>query len=606
MSSAAQAPNKKARELSEDVSFGKAYDARLLRRLFRYVGPYRSLFFWSLLSYPAASALHLAQPYIVKMAVDRHFVPRVSEGFGALVVAFVSCIVLEFFARFGQTYLTQLLGQNATRDLRAELFDKLQVVDVAYIERNPIGRLMTRVTNDVESLSEMFSTGAVSIVGDIVTLAGIVVMMLVLDWKLTLYTFSLLPFLAALLLFFRRFARTAFRDVRREIARLNGFLNEAISGMSLVQVFRQQSTTAHEFEEINRAHKDANLRAIRFDAMTYAIVEGVGTVAIATILLFGLGAFERGATEIGVFVAFIDYVRRFFGPITELSTKYTVMQSAMASAERCFDLLDQVPSIQDPEGGAEPAPERVERLHLESVDFAYGKGSQVLHQLELEVMRGQTIAIVGPTGAGKSTIVKLLCRFYDPTAGRITLNGVDLRRFEVASLRSRFAVVLQDPYLFDASVRDNITLGRVVDEARLLDAAKRTRALEVVKKLEDGFDTKVGERGSRLSSGERQLIAFARALVQDPEVLVLDEATSSVDPETEGLIQEGLKALLEGRTAVVIAHRLSTIRRADAIAVVAGGRVTELGPHEALLERDGLYRKLYELQFQRDAKSPDK
>lgn len=597
MSGSREAPAQKTKALEEDASFGKAYDARLLARLFRYVRPHRSLFLWALLSYPIASGLHLVQPYIVKEAVDRHFVPKVAEGFGWLVLAFVSSILLEFVARFGQTYLTQVLGQNATRDLRIELFDKLQVVDVSYIERNPIGRLMTRVTNDVESLSEMFATGAVSIVGDLVTLTGIVIMMLILDWKLTLYTFSVLPFLVALLLFFRRYSRTAFRDVRRELARLNGFLNEALAGMSLVQVFRQEAATAREFELINVSHRDANVRAIRFDSMTYAIVEGVGTIAIAIILLFGLGAFEDGTTGVGVFVAFIDYVRRFFAPITELSTKYTVMQSAMASAERCFDLLDQVPSVESPAQKATPMPERVECIRLEHVDFAYSRGSQVLHGLDLEVTRGQTVAIVGPTGAGKSTIVKLLCRFYDPSGGKVTLNGIDLREFELDALRSRFAVVLQDPYLFDASVRDNITLGREVDEARLLDAVERTRAIEVVKKLEHGFDTKVGERGSRLSSGERQLIAFARALMQDPEVLVLDEATSSVDPETEGLIQEGLRALFEGRTAVVIAHRLSTIRRADAIAVVAAGRVAELGSHDALLAADGLYRKLHDLQF---------
>lgn len=596
MSDARPAP--KAKALEEEVSFGKAYDARLLRRLFAYVAPHRTLFLWALVSYPIASGLHLIQPYIVKVAVDEHFVPKVAEGFGWLVFFFVSSILLEFVARFGQTYLTQLLGQKATRDLRVALFEKLQVVDVSYIERNPIGRLMTRVTNDVESLSEMFATGAVSIIGDLVTLSGIVLMMFVLDWKLTLYTFSVLPFLVVLLLVFRRYSRTAFRDVRRELARLNGYLNEAIAGMSLIQVFRQEDAAAAEFEAINQAHRDANLRAIRFDAMTYAIVEGVGTVAIAVILLWGLGAFESGATEVGVFVAFIDYVRRFFAPITELSTKYTVMQSAMASAERCFELLDQVPSIQDPEGERATVPARVEALRLEQVDFAYTRGRQILFGLDLEVRRGQTVAIVGPTGAGKSTIVKLLCRFYDPTAGRVSLNGVDLRRFELESLRRRFAVVLQDPYLFDASVRDNITLGREVDPAKLIAAAERTRAMEVVKKLEAGFDTRVGERGSRLSAGERQLIAFARALVQDPEILVLDEATSSVDPETEGLIQDGLRALLEGRTAVVIAHRLSTIRRADQIAVVAGGRVVELGAHEALLAAGGLYRKLHELQFQ--------
>ena len=588
---------KRVREVSADVTFGKAYDARLMARMWTYVAPYRGLFFLSLLSYPIASALQLAQPYLIKVAIDAHLVPKHTEGFTVIVVLFIGAVLAECFARFGQTYLTQLLGQRSTRDLRVSLFRKLQEVDVAYIERNPIGRLMTRVTSDVESLSEMFSTGAVSIVGDLVTLTGILVMMLALDWRLTLYAFGVSPLLIGVVLAFRRPAREAFRDVRGALARLNGFLNEAISGMTLVQVFRQERTMITEFDEVNRAHQDANVRSIRFDAMTYALVEGLATAAIATLTLLGASLFSSGAVEIGVFVAFVEYLRRFFGPITELSTKYTVMQQAMASAERCVDLLDQPSSVAAP---AQPKPVAVPVgvIRFESVGFQYGKSSEVLSGLDLTIRRGEKVAIVGPTGAGKSTIVKLLARFYDPTSGKITFDGVPLTELRPEDLRARLAVVLQDAYLFDGTIRDNVTLGRPeIDDAALETAATRTRAREVIRKLEHGWDTKVGERGTRLSSGERQLIAFARALAHDPEILILDEATSAVDPETEALIQQGLEALLENRTALVIAHRLSTIRKADRIIVLAGGRIIEEGPHEALLAKGGAYRSLYELQF---------
>jgi ATP-binding cassette, subfamily B, multidrug efflux pump len=592
----AERAQRRVRELSQDVSFGKAYDARLMGRLWKFVLPHRALFAAALVSYPVASGLHLIQPYLIKVAIDEHLVPKVTEGFYLVIFGFIGAIILEFGARYLQTFLTQLLGQRVTMDLRLDLFRHLQKVDLAYIERNPVGRLMTRVTNDVESIAEMFSTGAVSIVGDLVTLTGIVAMMLILDWRLTLYAFAVIPLLLVVVISFRIPARNAFRDVRTVTARLNAFLAEAIAGMSIIQIFRQEENSAREFDEVNRDYKQSNFRAIRYDALTYALIEGISTSAVGALIYLGVDLFERGAVEIGVFVAFIDYLRRFFGPITELSTKYTVMQSAMASAERCFDLLDQKPSVvssEKPKTIAGP----IEKLAFERVGFGYGKGPPVLFGLDLTIRRGEKVAIVGPTGAGKSTVVKLLARFYDPREGRITIDGVDLKEVDPAELRTRLALVLQDAYLFDATVRENITLGAKIDPRIVEDAAERTRAIEVIRRLEKGWDTKLGERGSRLSGGERQLIAFARALAFAPEILVLDEATSAVDPETEALIQTGLSALLEGRTALVIAHRLTTVRKADRIVVLAQGTVVEEGSHDALLRRGGFYAKLHELQF---------
>jgi ATP-binding cassette subfamily B protein len=591
------------RALSEEVRFGAALDGRLIRRLAPFFAPHKALLIVAALSYPVVAGLHLAQPYLVKVAVDAHFVPRKLEGFGWVVAGLLLAMLLEFAAKLGQTIVTQVLGQRVTRDLRETLFRRLQEVDLAYIEKNPVGRLMTRVTNDVESLQETFSTGAISIVGDVVLIAGIVSMMLVLDWRLTLYAFAILPFLALFVRFMRVRAREAFREVRLLLSRLNAFLAESISGMRVIQVFGQEQALAAELAGVNAAYRDANFRAIRYDAVTYAVIEALATIATACLLVLGVSLFEQDLVEVGVFVAFVDYLRRFFAPITELSTKYTMLQSAMASAERCVDLLDQHPTVLEPEA-AEPKPALQDALRFEGVRFGYGGdgGPRILKGLDLALRRGEKVAVVGPTGAGKSTLVKLLCRFYDPSEGRITLDGVDLRELAFDDLRGRLAVVLQDPYLFDGTVRENLAFGLATpDEAVLREAARRTHALDVIERLAEGWDAPVGERGGRLSAGQRQLLAFARALARDPEILILDEATSSVDPETEALVQDGLDALLEGRTALIIAHRLSTVRRVDRIVVLNAGEVEEEGTHEALLARGGMYKDLYELQFADEA-----
>ena len=595
------------RGLTEEVRFGKAFDFGLIRRLAPFFKPHLGYLALAALSYPIVAVLHLAQPYLVKVAVDEYFVPRKLDGFYWVVIFLVLAVTLEFVAKLGQAVVTQILGQRVTRDLRGALFHRLQEVDLSYIEKNPVGRLMTRVTNDVEGLQETFSTGAISIVGDLVLISGIVVMMFVLDWRLTLASFAVLPVLALFIQFMRSRAREAFREVRSHLSRLNAFLAESISGMRIIQVFEQERMMASEFDEVNSAYRDANLRAIRYDASTYAVVEALGTIASACLLGIGLGFFESNAIKVGVFVAFIDYLRRFFAPITELSTKYTMIQSAMASAERCIHLLDQKPTILEPSPqpskAIEPVTPMKDALRFEDVQFSYAvpPGPMTLKGLNLELLRGQKVAIVGPTGAGKSTLVKLICRFYDPTSGRVSIDGVDIRELSFDNLRSRLAVVLQDPYLFEGSIYENIAFGvanPTLDQ--LAEAARRTRALDIVERVPKGWSSPVGDRGSRLSAGQRQLIAFARALARDPEILILDEATSSVDPETEALVQDGLEALLENRTALIIAHRLSTIRRVDRIVVLSEGQVAEQGSHEELLAEGGLYKQLYELQFAED------
>lgn len=593
------------RAVTQEVTFGRAYDARLVRRLAVFFEPHRTLFLISLLSYPLVSAFHLAQPYLVKVAVDDHLITRNLDGFEWIIVGLIGAIALEFAGKFAQTILTQLLGQRVTRDLRTRLFQKLQEVDLAYIEKNPVGRLMTRVVNDVEALTETFSTGAISIVGDMVTLFGIIVMMLALDWRLTLYAFSIMPVLFLFIMVMRRYAREAFRRVRTLLSGINAFLNEAISGMTITQAYRQEKAMMAEFVEVNRELRNANFDAIRYDALTYAVVEGLSTVAIALLMLLGVSLFERGAVEIGTVVAFIDYLRRFFAPLNELSTKYTVLQSAMASAERCVELLDQQPAVTENATPVEPGP-LTEALAFENVRFRYSEESgDVLHNVHLTFRRGEKVAIVGPTGSGKSTLVKLAARFYDPSDGRITLDGIDIASITLDDLRHRLAVVLQDAYLFDGTIRENVRFGDPsLPDEYLEEAARRTRASEVIARQPDGWEAFVGERGSRLSAGERQLIAFARALALDPEILILDEATSSVDPETEALVQTGLEELIKDRTALIIAHRLSTIRTVDRIVVLSHGYVVEEGTHDALLSAGGIYRKLYELQFAEPATGP--
>ncbi len=580
-----------SRALEEEDDEAPVLDRTLIRALWPFLRPHALLLSTGFVTYPLVSALHLVQPWLIAVAIDEHVVPRRLDGFGWVVLGYVVAVVAEYAARLGRDYLTQLVGQRAVHDLRCALFDRLMHAELGFVERSPIGRLLTIVTTDTENLRGTFSTGVVGILGDLVTLIGITAAMLALDARLTLHAFLLVPPLVAFVAWVRPRARAAFRDVRRTTAGLNAFIDEAIGGMSILQSFGREPEARRAHAEASAAFRDANLSAVRWDAILFAVIEAMGTTALASLLLLGAVSAELEGTRLGVFVAFVDYLRRFFAPLTQLASRYTFLQSAMASAERCVGLLDRRPSVTE---AARPValPDRLESIRFEAVSFAYRPSQPVLQDLSLELRRGQTVALVGATGAGKSTVVKLLARLYDPTSGAIRLDGVDLREVSKAELRRRVAVVLQDDELFDGSVRDNVALGAELSEAALEAAAHRARADRLIAGLPQGWDTPLGAGGVGLSVGERQLLSFARALARDPELLILDEATSAIDPETEAALQAGLDALLAGRTALVVAHRLSTVERADRILVMEQGAVVESGSHAELMALGGRYRAL--------------
>ncbi len=570
-----------------------AYDGRLVRRIWRYVRPHRRLLYWALLMLPLSAGFNLLQPFLIKTAIDQAIVPRRLEVLPMLAGALVVAILLERLCQFGETLLMQLCGQRAMHDLRVSAHDHLLSMRSAYFDRSPVGKLMTRVTNDVESINEAFAMGLVSVVGDLITLTGIVAVMLWLSPGLALVALSVVPVLLVVVEIFRRLLRGAHRLIRRRIAQINGSLQEHINGMSVVQIFGQQRRAMGEFDEANRAHRDAYHDAIRYDASLFALVEMLGSVTVALLLWYGGVKVVDGAVTFGLLVAFLEYVQKFFIPIRDLSAKYTVMQQAMASSERVFGLLD----TEEPEGevvaAGEKAPPDAPLLQLDDARFSYDGHTPVLRGVSLTLERGESLAVVGPTGSGKSTLIRLLTRLYELQGGRILLRGRDLRSFPPAELRRQLVVVSQDTFMFAGSVAANISLGDpdITDEQ--VHAAAARVGLDALLPLEH----EVLERGSNLSAGERQLVAFARALVRDPQVLILDEATASVDPETERLVQRGVEALMRGRTSVVIAHRLSTIQAASRILVLGGGEVQQEGTHEQLMEAGGLYQELYELQY---------
>ncbi|MDO8836967.1 MAG: ABC transporter ATP-binding protein, partial [Vicinamibacterales bacterium] len=542
------------------------------------------------------SACRLAQPYLVKVAIDRHIAVGDLSGLDAVVGLFLTVLLGSFLAEYAETYLLQWTGQRIMFDLRSQIYGHLQRLDIAFYDRTPVGRLMTRVTSDVDALNDLFTSGVVSVFGDVFTLLGIMTVLLTMDWRLALVTFSVLPLIVVVTQWFRRNVRESYRTVRALVARINAFLQENITGMATVQLFRREARNLRRFDDLNVEHRNVNIASIFYYAVFYPSVEIIGVLATALIIWWGGVWVLAGTLTLGSLVAFTQYGQRFFRPISDLSEKFNLLQSAMASSERIFTLLDTPVAVQPP-----AAPKRAQgagHLVFDHVWFAYTGDDWVLRDVSFEVRPGERVAIVGATGAGKSTIINLLMRFYDVRQGRILVDGVDVRDLELADLRRRFGLVLQDVHLFSGTVAGNIRLGETsIDDNAVIRAAQAVHADQFVSRLPQGFQTPVAERGATLSTGQKQLLSFARALAFDPAVLVLDEATSSVDTETELLIRDALRVLMAGRTTVAIAHRLSTIQDVDTILVLHKGRVRESGRHQELLALRGIYHRLYQLQY---------
>jgi ATP-binding cassette subfamily B multidrug efflux pump len=584
-------------DMNEEQVLGKAYDARLMRRLLAYIKPYRRSAYLAIVCLLLGSGFSIVQPYLTKVAIDQYIRNNNFAGLNQIALLYILTLIFVFALSFGQTWLINLMGQKIMRDLRMQIFRHLQNLDVAFFDKNPVGRLMTRVTTDVDALNELFTAGVISVFEDIFVLSGIIISLFLLNYKLALAIVAILPFLVLVTLLFKIKVRDSYRKVRTAIARINAFLQENITGAVVVQIFGQESKQYRRFTDINRDHLNANLQSIFYYAIFYPLLEFISAIAIALIIWYGGLQVLAGALTLGTLVAFIQYSDRFFRPISDLSEKYTILQAAMASSERIFKLLDTPPSVVSPKS---PKALVVRRGSIEfrNVSFFYNPGEPVLHDISFRVEPGEKIAVVGATGAGKSTIIALLNRFYDVQQGEILVDGIDVRNFDLQGLRRSIGIVLQDVFLFSGSVAANIRLGNQdISDPQIEKAAETVHAAPFIKKLDRQFSAQLGERGSSLSVGQKQLLAFARALAYDPKILILDEATSSIDTETEILIRDALEKLMAGRTSIVVAHRLSTVQNADRIIVLHRGRIRETGTHQELLHLKGIYWRLYQLQY---------
>ncbi len=601
----------------EEEALGKAYDGRLMRRLLYYMRPYLRTVSVSLVFLLATSLLQTAGPLLTKLAVDRYLDPTSRRfatpfdrflsadpwtGLAQISLLYLFCVTGALLFDFAESYLMQWTGQKAMFDLRREIMGRLQALDVAFYDRNPVGRLVTRVTTDVDTLNDLFSSGLVNILGDLLMLSFVLAVMFRLSPGLTGLMLAVMPLVIVVTIVFRRTVQSSYRRIRVAIARINAYLQEHISGMAVVQLFNREALGRQEFDTINRAHMDAYKDAITAYGWFYPVVEFLSMIALAMLLTYGGFRIAHGALSLGILIAFFQYGLRFFRPIQDLSEKYNILQGAMAASERIFKLLDTDVTVRDafqpaPLAARGAAPE-TPAVEFDHVWFAYEEDNWVLRDVTFQIAPGETVAVVGHTGAGKTTLISLLLRFYDVRQGAIRLHGVDARNVSLQELRRRFGVVLQDPYLFTGTVASNIRLGTEdIPDERIVAASERVNLADAIRALPGGFNHPVRERGSGFSTGQKQLISFARALAHDPDILILDEATSSVDTETEMRVREALDHLVEGRTSIVIAHRLSTIQRADRILVMHKGQLREMGTHQELLTHRGIYWKLYQLQY---------
>jgi ATP-binding cassette subfamily B multidrug efflux pump len=611
----------------EEEVLGKAYDARLMRRLLRYLWPYKSRALAALTLIISSAPLSLAGPPLTKAAIDLFldptrdpskvtgfalYIKHAADWFGMgatpyqgvtfIAILFLLANLAAFAVQYTQAVVMQAMGQYIMYDLRKEIFACLQRLPVQFYDRNPVGRLMTRLTTDVDALNEMFTAGVIVIFGDLAMIFYIAIWMFRVNWQLALVSFAITPLLVALTTWFRLGARSSFRSVRVRIARINAFLQEHITGMAVVQLFNREEKEMRKFDEINAAHRKANIDTIFYYAVFYPAVEIIGAIGLGLIIWYGGGQVIRGVATIGTLVAFIQLARSFYDPISDISEKYNILQSAMASSERIFKLLDEPITIQSP-----LEPKRLGRargrIEFRNVWFAYKNEDWVLKDITFVAEPGERIAFVGHTGAGKTTITNLLLRFYDIQRGQILLDGVDIREIELQELRSNFGIVLQDVFLFSGNIADNIRLGNAsINDKQVELAARQVHANGFITRLPDGYSSEIRERGAGLSVGQKQLISFARALAFDPRILILDEATSSIDTETELLIRDAVERLMEDRTSIVVAHRLSTIQSVDKIIVMHKGEIREVGSHQELLAERGIYWQLYQLQFYREYK----
>jgi ATP-binding cassette subfamily B protein len=596
----------------EDDVLGKAYDRKLMRRLLVYTKPYRRLMYGAFALLCVEGGVQVVGPLLTRRVIDVAVPARDVGVVMTCTALLLVALIADFITSYGQTWLTSLLGQRVMRDLRMEIFEHLQRLSVSYFDRNPAGRLITRVTSDVETLNELFTSGVVAGLGDLFTLVAISVAMLLMDWRLALASFAVIPFVVLVSAAFRKGVRETYRDIRVRLARINSFLQERLTGMRIVQLFGQEKREAMRFDELNRSHLDAHLKSITVYALYFPAIELLTSIALAILIVTGASRVHANLLSVGTVAAFLQLVRRFFQPLQDLSEKYNILQTAMASSERIFALLDTAPSVPDTAGpGILPASRGVE-VAFEDVWFAYdlahmakqkaGEAQEaapvewVLKGVSFTARPGETLALVGHTGAGKTTIVNLLMRFYDPQRGRITINGVDIRTMPLEELRSLIGYVQQDIFLFAGDVATNIRLSNPLSDEDVVRAATRVGADRIIRGFPNGYGQILGERGASISVGERQLLSFARAVAANAPLLLLDEATSAVDSEIEAEIHAALSVLVEGRTTIAVAHRLSTIANADMILVLHHGEVVERGTHRELLDHRGRYATLWRLQ----------